>query len=102
MFTKGKWKVKTISSERELHNGNTVRDEYNVPICYGARKDNAYLIATAPDLLAELGEAHLIINRLVEQIHINHTKDNNIVEKIKWPTIREVERKEVIAKATNN
>ncbi len=60
---------------------------------------NARLIAAAPELLAELIKAHNTINRLVEQIHLNDTKQNKIVEKIKWPEIREVERKQAIKAA---
>ena len=60
----------------------------------------ANLIAAAPELLAELAKAHLIINRLVEEIHKADTKNNKIVETIDWPTIGELDRKNVIAKAT--
>lgn len=64
-------------------------------------KANAKLIAAAPELLDELIKAHLIINRLVEEIHKADTKSNKIVEHISWPTIGELNRKNAIAKATS-
>ena len=35
------WKIKTLPTEEH----NTIRDKYNVPVCYGALKANARLLA---------------------------------------------------------
>ncbi len=102
--TKGKWEIKEVGfpKDREFwitNNQNIVARVTRVLCKEGEAEANARLIAAAPELLAELVKAHNVINRLVEEIHKNHTKTNNIVELIKWPTIGEVERKNVIGLA---
>jgi len=52
MYTNEKWQIRTIGTEEKDHNGNTIRDKYGVPICYGVSEHYQNLIAAAPELLA--------------------------------------------------
>ncbi len=70
--TQGPWKVKTLSTEESKFGNNTIRDKYNVPICYGVTEANARLIAAAPELLVALIEAeHTFVNIDAARLSVN-------------------------------